>query len=596
MKKFLGFIHMFCGPFAKPMFVAVILLTLEQLVYILIPWVQGRIVDKLVEKAPASQMYVLIGAVCLVLVLENIIGTFRWKFTVYRLSNPLTRHIATTSMTRLTALSIGQHVTEHSGVKQSIISSGQSSLRSLIDLSLYQLLPLVVELGAVTILLLTGEPQLGLILLAGTIVYGVWSFMMNRTIHPKLMDQETLRNHENKFQGEILRNMELVLQSAQEKRAIRESDESTATIQRAHRSIWVPYIHQATLRDNILIANRAAIMIVGFHLVQSGECTTGMLVTYWTWAVSALNRVGSVSPITRTAMEQLASIHKFFQLMDTKPSVVTADNAIKTATFAGDIRFENVTMHYRRRSSDEGAEDIQQKDPSLIDVNIHIRPGTKIAFVGESGAGKSSIVYALLRSQNLDTGRILIDGYDLERELDHRHFRANIGLVSQTTFLFDRSLRYNMTYGLDEEALAKITDADLDRIARMSRIDQFMGRLEEGYETLIGERGVKLSGGERQRIGIARALIKNPNILIFDEATSSLDPKNEFEIQAEIDQASVGRTTLIIAHRYSTIRNVDGIYVMDRGSVAGYGTHDELMASCAPYRNLIEHQQAGQFS
>ncbi len=595
MKRFLGFIRMFCGPFARPMVVVVLLLILEQLVYLLIPWVQGRVIDKLVAKSAVIEQYFLIAAVCLVLVTENIIGMFRWKFAVYRLTNPLIRHIAKTSMERLTALSIGQHVSEHSGVKQSIISNGQAALRALVDLGLYELLPLLVELSAVIVLLLARQRQMGLILLGGTVVFGVWSFTMNRTIHPKLMKQEDLKNAEGKFRGEILRNMELVLQSAQEDRAVNESDESTASVQRGHRGIWVPYVHQATWRDNVITLTRAAIMVAGVRLVQSGQCSTGMLVTYWIWAVSALNRVNSVGPITRTVMEHLASLNKFFQLMDTRPNVVVATNPVRPARFEGDIRFDNVTMHYRRRTKGiDDDTDVQQKDPSLVGVNLHIRPGTKVAFVGESGAGKSSIVYALLRSQNLDSGHILIDGYDLAEQLDHRYFRSRLGLVSQHTFLYDKSLRYNMTYGLSERESAGITDEQLDRIAHMARIDRFMDRLEQGYDTLIGERGVKLSGGERQRIGIARALIKDPDILIFDEATSSLDPKNEFEIQQEIEQTSIGRTTIIIAHRYSTIRNVDGIYVMDRGAVAGYGTHDDLLESCAAYRDLIEHQRAGE--
>jgi ATP-binding cassette subfamily B protein len=335
-------------------------------------------------------------------------------------------------------------------------------------------------------------------------------------------------------------------------------------------------------------------MLVGISLVQRKMFSAGTMVTLWIWSVSALNRVQSIGPIARTVMEDIASLAKYLELLDTLPEVSVIDDAIRPDRYCGDILFENVTLRYRRRQeSEEEESEENQPDPSLRDVSLHIPAGKKIAFVGESGAGKSTIVYALMRSQNLQAGRITIDGYDLATELDCRHLRQHVGLVPQSTFLFDRSIRYNITYGLNGRA-GEVSDDELRRVAKMACIDRFTDRLEHGFDTLIGERGVKLSGGERQRIGIARALIKDPDILIFDEATSSLDPRNEHDIQEAIEQASKGRTTIIVAHRYSTIRNVDGIYVMDHGKVAGYGTHEELMGSCSQYRDLIAHQQAAQ--
>ena len=217
-----------------------------------------------------------------------------------------------------------------------------------------------------------------------------------------------------------------------------------------------------------------------------------------------------------------------------------------------------------------------------------IEAGETVAFVGESGAGKSTVVHALIRAQDPEEGQIIIDGNDL-RVLDLKRFREAIGIVNQQVSLFDHTLRYNITYGLNGRA-AKVTDAELDKIAEMSCVNRFFSRLEKGYDTIIGERGVKLSGGECQRVGIARALIKNPDILIFDEATSNLDSENEALIRKSIEKASKGRTTIIIAHRFSTISNADKIIVLSKGEVAGIGTHDELMQNCEPYRRLIQNQ------
>ncbi len=590
MRKQLHRLRTFCGPFVRPAIAVLGLLVLGQAILLTIPWFQGKLIDQLFASVPHRELYTTVALMCGALVVHNLIERITWEANVYGLLNPISRHAATISMERLTKLSIGQHIRENSGIKQTIISSGQASIRALVDMSLNQVLPLLVELSAVTVILMIKSWQLGCVLLVGTITFALWSFFMNRTIHPKLIQQQDLANHEGKFRGEILKNMDLVLQSAQEDRAIRESDASVATVQQGHRSIWLPYVNQATWRDNVVTATRAVIMLVGINLVFQHVHTTGMMITLWTWSISALNRVQSVGPITRTMLEHIAAVAKFFELMETPPEIISAANPLRPERYTGNIKFEDVTLRYQRRA-EELPEDEQDRDPSLINVSFHIPAGQTVAFVGESGAGKSSIVYALLRSQELDSGRILVDGHDMAAELDHRHFRSHIGVVSQTTFLFDKSLRYNMTYGLTELD-AVPNEEHLDRIAKMACIDRFMDRLEDGYDTVVGERGIKLSGGERQRIAIARALMKDPDILIFDEATSSLDPKNEQAVQEAIDIASRGRTTIIIAHRYSTIRNADRIYVMDRGSIVGSGSHAELIESCVQYRDQIKHQRA----
>jgi ATP-binding cassette subfamily B protein len=592
MRKQLARLRTFCRPFTRQIITVLGLLVIGQATLLTIPWFQGTLIDQLFAGAPHRELYTTVALMCGALIMHNLIERVSWEANVYGLLNPISRHAATLSMERLTQLSIGQHIRENSGIKQTIISSGQGSLRALVDMSLNQILPLLVELGAVMVILMVQSWQLGCILLAGTITFSLWSFVMNRTIHPKLLSQQDLANHEGKFRGEILKNMDLVLQSGQEDRAVRESDDSIATVQKSHRNIWLPYVNQATWRDNVITATRAVIMLVGINLVFQNVHTTGMMVTLWTWSISALNRVQSVGPITRTMLEHIAAVTKFFELIETPPEIVSVPHPIRPERYTGDIKFEDVTLRYQRRAV-ELPEEEQDRDPSLIHASFHIPAGQTVAFVGESGAGKSSIVYALLRSQNLDGGRILVDGFDMATELDHRHFRSRIGVVSQSTFLFDKSLRYNMTYGLTNLD-AVPSEAHLDRIAKMACVDRFMDRLEDGYDTIVGERGIKLSGGERQRIAIARALMKDPDILIFDEATSSLDPKNEQAVQEAIDTVSRGRTTIIIAHRYSTIRNADCIYVMDRGSIVGFGSHTELLESCPHYRDQIQCQRANE--
>jgi ATP-binding cassette subfamily B protein len=222
-------------------------------------------------------------------------------------------------------------------------------------------------------------------------------------------------------------------------------------------------------------------------------------------------------------------------------------------------------------------------------VSFRIKAGETVAIVGHSGAGKSTIITLLLRGYDPKSGRVVIDGRDL-RELELRSYLEQVGYVEQQVELFDESLSMNIFFGVPD---AKRTDAEarLESVLKASRIDQFLPRLgEKGLDTIIGERGVRLSGGERQRVGIARALIKDPRVLIFDEATSSLDSENEALIHEAIHEALKGRTGIIIAHRLSTVRDADNIIVMKEGRVLGTGKHRTLLSTVPTYRSLVEHQ------
>lgn len=217
-----------------------------------------------------------------------------------------------------------------------------------------------------------------------------------------------------------------------------------------------------------------------------------------------------------------------------------------------------------------------------------MNPGEKIGIVGESGSGKSTLASLIKRGFDPQEGQVLIDGNDL-RLLDLKLFLQNLGSVEQEVILFDRSIRDNMLFGLNGKA-AKISNERLHEIAKMCRIDGFFDRLEHGFDTIVGEKGVKLSDGERQRIGIARAMAKDPSILIFDEATSALDSMSERIVQQSIDDACKGKTAIIIAHRLSTVKNCDRILVFRCGILLAQGSHEELLDSCEYYSNLVKYQ------
>lgn len=246
------------------------------------------------------------------------------------------------------------------------------------------------------------------------------------------------------------------------------------------------------------------------------------------------------------------------------------------------------TLTEKGVTEDEEEKTDKKEEQAITNISLKIEAGAKVGFVGVSGSGKSTIINLMRRYYDPQNGQIFIDGIPL-KDLDLKWFRSQVGNVEQKIELFDRSIRENILFGLPEEK--KITEEELNKIIKDSSLDEFVAGLKDnGLDTMIGEGGIKVSGGERQRIGIARALIKNPKILIFDEATSALDAYNEKLIHDAINIGSKGRTTIIIAHRLSTVIDADIIFVVDGGKIVGQGKHDELKDTCPEYQKLIKNQ------
>jgi len=275
----------------------------------------------------------------------------------------------------------------------------------------------------------------------------------------------------------------------------------------------------------------------------------------------------------REIRQSLTDIERMFALMNENREIQDAPDARSLEPGPCALRFDDVDFSYESRRT------------ILHDVSFEIPAGRTLAVVGHSGSGKSTLARLLFRFYDVNGGAIRINGEDI-RQLRQASLRAAIGIVPQDTVLFNDTLAYNIQYGRPAASLAEVQEA-----ARAAHLAEFIERLPDGYETRVGERGLKLSGGEKQRVAIARALLKNPPILIFDEATSALDSKTEKAIQAELEQAAIGRTTLIIAHRLSTVMNADEILVLDGGRIVERGTHRALLAHEAAYAQMWALQQ-----
>ena len=311
----------------------------------------------------------------------------------------------------------------------------------------------------------------------------------------------------------------------------------------------------------------ALLIWYGGHQVMQGGTTPGELAAFFLYALIMAGPIGTFVRIYTQIQEALGAVRRVYDILDTQPEIKNPENPIPLSKIEGNIRFENVSFDYQ-----EGVEVLKQ-------VSFDILPGQTIALVGPSGAGKSTLIQLLHRFFDPNSGSVQIEGIDI-RELDRSSFLSQIALVPQETLLFGGTVRENILYGKLDATFAELVDA-----AKSAHAHEFISKLKNGYDTPVGEKGVKLSGGERQRIAIARALLKNPKILVLDEATSALDNQSEYLIQEALDRLMVNRTTLVIAHRLSTVHNADKIIVLDQGRVVEIGNHKELMVN----ENLYYH-------
>ncbi len=551
---------------------------------LLIPYLFGWVVDLVYSKADLTTTLVVVAGAAFTSVSRQILSWLKDFYELRRIDYRLDNHIQHGTLQKLFALSMGQHRDKNSGVAGSTINKGEKAMKMATDIVLYQLSPLFLQILVTTTALIILDPLTGLVLAAGMATHITISLAIGYRFVPEITQSMDMDDNDSGRHKEIVGAMPAIIASAQEKavtHGFMEQLEKTAFFKV---KLWSMYMLWNIGRNLLGTLLRPIAVAIAVWQVHRGAYEPGHMVVVLMWAGHAIANIGALPHYHRSLLNHWGSIKNLFALLDIPPRVVLAKNPKEFSRLRKGITLQDVGFTY----SALGEDGITSK-PALVGVNLFIPRGSRVALVGRSGSGKSTLVNLLLRGDDPTTGQLLVDEEDL-RDLDLYTWRSKIGYVEQQVTLFDDTIGGNIKFGLNGRS-NEVGEEELQQVAKQSRIDQFYHRLTKGFDTLIGEDGIKLSGGERQRVGIARALIKNPEILIFDEATSNLDTENESIIKQSIDEVVQGRTAIFIAHRLSTVRDADLIVVMDEGKVVSTGNHLELLNNCDLYCKLVKLQE-----
>lgn len=474
-------------------------------------------------------------------------------------------------------LGVRFHAARHTGGVSRDVERGTTGIGFLLGVALFTILPTLVEIGAViTVISLNYSAWFILIILATFAIYALFTvtYTERRAIHQRRLNN--LDSTANSRLVDSLLNYEAVKYYTNEEferrhfsKILGQWVEVGVTNQKA---LFLLHVGQSGL----IAFGVAGVMLLAGQNVVEGHMTVGDLILVNAYVIQVCLPLNSLGFVFRQARDAVVNAERMFRLMETRPEVEDKPAAPALQVRQGRVAFEHVDFGY------EPGRQI------LWDVSFGIEPGGTVAVVGGSGSGKSTLARLLFRFYDVNAGSIVIDGQDV-RNVSQQSLREAIGIVPQDTILFNETIAYNIAYGRPEATRAEIVD-----IARAAHIHDFIAGLPEQYDTLVGERGVKLSGGEKQRIAIARAMLKNPPIMIFDEATSALDTRAERAIQEELNHLARERTTLIIAHRLSTVVNADEILVLEHGHVVERGTHASLLQKDGVYAQMwhLQRQQS----
>jgi ABC-type multidrug transport system fused ATPase/permease subunit len=559
------------------------------------PWVIGSVIDLAGQRRDTErardQLLWLAQLSASVGVLHALVVYGRGHFNV-RLGESIICDLRRDLFAHLQALSVRFYTRERTGALLSRVLHDVQDATSLLYMGMLVAVMDMAQLAIALILLVNISPALAF---ACLLVFPLYAYVFLRMNPLVRASSERVRRQLSGLSGKMqerLAGQALIKTCTAEAREQGAFSQEVASylecaVEQSHRG------HVVSASGELLVhMGTTVVMGYGGYLALSGDLTPGQLTRFLGYVAILYGPVRRLAELNITYQTSLTALRRVLRIFAIRPAIRERTQARCSPPVLGEVRFEDVRFRYQDGSDEARARlDDDARDPALaptswvIDgVTLEARPGERVAIIGPSGAGKTTLLSMLPRLYDPSQGRILVDGVDL-RDYSLHALRSAIAFVQQDSFLFSGSVRENIGYGRIDAS-----EQDVLAASKAAYAHEFIQRLPQGYETLLGERGVNLSGGQRQRLSIARALLRDPRILILDEATSSLDAESESFVQAALDRLMVGRTCFIIAHRLSTVRNADRIVVLAGGQVVETGSHDQLMARAGTYARLMRKQ------
>lgn len=536
-------------------------------------FVLGKIVDSFSVQNSALLFWMIFLVASLIV--QTVLERIQSIYEIRNFNFELNHHITNISLAKTFNLSLGQIKKEHSGFKQSLLNKGKNAINNLVQMFIYDLIPLFVRMILAFVGIILIDNSFATVL----IVFSVMYISLNAYINSKIPVQIKRLTEKSvtieKNLSDILRNLFFVKFSNQESKSI----DKLKVMQDDHiqdgRKVWIKYNIQTFFVSDMLSIVLVTVMIYMLYTrITSGALSVGSFIPITAWMFTFMYSLMRLRRLQRRSVESVVDIEKMFEMLDQKSDLEICEHPRGVKVFEDKISFEHVQFDYQ-----EG------KKGALHNINLEIQKGEKVALVGRSGSGKTTIISLLLRLYDPNKGTILIDGVDL-KSLVLEDWHNMIAYVPQDGDLLDISIKENILFG----AKHQVTHAEIESVLEKAGIKEFIHNLPQGVDTIVGEKGVKLSGGQKQRVCIARALIKNAPILLLDEATSSLDSETESFVNKAIWDMLGNKTGVVIAHRLSTIIDADKIVVMDGGEIVGIGNHAELLKSSPYYKKLVDAQ------